>query len=342
MKTKEHSEKSRVEEEIKVSICCCVYNHEKYLKKCLDGFIMQKTNFRFEILIHDDASTDSSADIIREYEEKYSDIVKPVYQSENQYSKGVKISWIYQYPKAVGKYIALCEGDDYWCDPYKLQKQYDMLENSEEGVFCTHVVRSIAENGELLEGTHPHKRGDVDAYVSSEKWIRMLLSDQPYQFQTSCYFFRADTVKKYCNAIPDFISYAKVGDAPLMMLFAMEGDLYFINEEMSCYRNNSSGSWSQRYRTNQLVKISIIEAGIRSFKAYDEFTGYRYTELIDDVCRREEFKLLNVQHDYRRMMNKRYKSQYDSLSLKERTYVRIFGYVPWLRKYYLKLRKRNE
>jgi len=99
-----------------VSICCLTYNHAPYIRDAIEGFLMQKTNFPVEILIHDDASTDGTADIIREYETRYPDIIKPIYQTENQYSKGVKISWEYQFSRARGKYIALCEGDDYWTD----------------------------------------------------------------------------------------------------------------------------------------------------------------------------------------------------------------------------------
>ena len=83
-----------------VSVCSLAYNQAPYIRECLDGILMQKTNFAFELLIHDDASTDGTADIIREYEAKYPDIVKPIYQTENQYSKGIKISILYQYPVA--------------------------------------------------------------------------------------------------------------------------------------------------------------------------------------------------------------------------------------------------
>ncbi|HHX61228.1 MAG TPA: glycosyltransferase [Epulopiscium sp.] len=103
-----------------VSICCLAYNHEKFIRQALDGFIMQESNFPIEVLIHDDASTDDTANIIREYEKKYPEIIKPIYQTENQYSKGVGISVTYNFPRAKGKYIAMCEGDDYWTDPYYL------------------------------------------------------------------------------------------------------------------------------------------------------------------------------------------------------------------------------
>lgn len=116
----------------KVSISCLVYNHENFLRECLDGFVMQKTNFRFEAIVHDDASTDRSADIIREYAEKYPDIIKPIYETENQYSKHDGSLKRVMINSLKGKYIAFCEGDDYWTDPYKLQKQVDYMESHED------------------------------------------------------------------------------------------------------------------------------------------------------------------------------------------------------------------
>jgi glycosyltransferase involved in cell wall biosynthesis len=103
-------------DEIMVSVSCCAYNHEKYIRKCLDGFVRQKTNFKFEVIVHDDASTDNTAEIIREYEKLYPNIIKPIYQKENQYSQGISIKKQYMLPKLQGKYIATCEGDDWWID----------------------------------------------------------------------------------------------------------------------------------------------------------------------------------------------------------------------------------
>lgn len=136
---------------IMVSVSCLVYNHEPYLRQCFDGFVMQQTTFPIEILVHDDASTDHSADIIREYTEKYPDLFKPIFQTENQYSKGVKISMEYQIPRAKGKYIAMCEGDDYWTDPLKLQKQVDFLEGHEDYVLAFHDASMIDKDENLIE-----------------------------------------------------------------------------------------------------------------------------------------------------------------------------------------------
>lgn len=131
--------------DILVSIRCLVYNHEPYLRQCLEGFVMQKTNFAFEAIVHDDASTDNSAAIIREYAEKYPDIIKPIFENENQYSKQdgsiQKIINGAVHPKA--KYIALCEGDDYWIDENKLQKQIDYLEEHADCSLCFHDAITI-------------------------------------------------------------------------------------------------------------------------------------------------------------------------------------------------------
>ena len=136
-----------------VAIHCLVYNHEPYLRDCFEGFVMQQTNFPFVAIVHDDASTDNSAAIIREYEEKYPDIIKPIYEAENQYSKrdGSVTRIMNAAIDATGaKYVAMCEGDDYWTDPLKLQKQVDFLNNNldlskfSEKDQCTIASRLIA------------------------------------------------------------------------------------------------------------------------------------------------------------------------------------------------------
>src|SRR5690554_1582208 len=100
-----------------VSICCITFNHGKFIREALEGFLSQKTNFCFEVLIHDDASTDDTATIIKEYASRFPNIIKPIFQKENQYSKGIRgMNRRFNFPRAKGKYIAMCEGDDYWID----------------------------------------------------------------------------------------------------------------------------------------------------------------------------------------------------------------------------------
>lgn len=121
-----------------VSISCITYNHENFIRDAIEGFLMQKTTFPVEILIHDDASTDNTASIVREYEEKYPQLIKPIYQTENQYSKRDGSIGRIQRGRARGKYFATCEGDDYWTDPLKLQKQVEFLEENQEYVLTCH------------------------------------------------------------------------------------------------------------------------------------------------------------------------------------------------------------
>ncbi len=110
-----------------VSVCCITYNHENFIRNAIEGFLMQKTTFLIEILIHDDTSTDKTAEIVREYEQKFPQLIKPIYQTENQHSKKDGTIGRIQRGRARGKYYALCEGDDYWTDPLKLQKQVEFF-----------------------------------------------------------------------------------------------------------------------------------------------------------------------------------------------------------------------
>ena len=121
-----------------VSIWCMCFNHEEYVAQTLDSFLMQETDFPFEVIVSDDASTDGTADIIRSYAEKYPDIFKPVLLEENQFSKGVNLFAQYFFQRTEGRYVAFCEGDDYWTDPKKLQIQVDFLEANPDYSACAH------------------------------------------------------------------------------------------------------------------------------------------------------------------------------------------------------------
>jgi glycosyltransferase involved in cell wall biosynthesis len=130
-----------------VSISCLTYNHKEYITACLEGILMQQTNFEIEVLVYDDASTDTTPSIIKDFQARYPEIIKPIFQSENQLSKGNRLlNPTYNYPRAKGKYIALCDGDDYWTDPLKLQKQVDYLEANPNCAMCFHKVEEKFED----------------------------------------------------------------------------------------------------------------------------------------------------------------------------------------------------
>lgn len=146
------------EQVLMVSVCCTSYNHERFISQCLDGVLAQKTSFPFEILVHDDASTDGTAELIRGYAKRHPHLVKPIFQVDNQYSRGRSINPEFNFLRAKGKYIAICEGDDVWVDPLKLQAQVDFLEANPSFALCFTDAKTIDESGKVLAPLHATKR----------------------------------------------------------------------------------------------------------------------------------------------------------------------------------------
>ncbi|SJN28694.1 glycosyltransferase family A protein [Sphingobacterium sp. JB170] len=221
-----------------LSVVCTAFNHEPYIRDCLEGFVTQRTNFEFEVVINDDASHDNTAVIIREYEQKYPNIIKPVYQNENQYSKKVGLWRTILFPRAKGKYIALCEGDDCWTDPLKLQKQVDFLEANPQFSFCGHLVRRINAVGEVIDEPKL-KRGDC--YFSKNEVFHQY-------FRTLSIVFR--NVK-----LPYNPSLSKVfnGDIVLQSLLAIQGKGAILNMIGGSYRMHEGGVYS----SNSIIKNQI-------------------------------------------------------------------------------------
>ena len=216
-----------------VSISCTAYNHVQFIRQCLDGFVMQKATFHFEVLIHDDASMDGTQDIIREYEVKYPEIIKPIYQKVNQYSKGIPIGVTFNMPRAQGKYIALCEGDDYWTDPYKLQKQVDFLESHPNYVMCSHRFDQYYEDRHRLE-----KEKD-DTFQGADYDLQNLIGGK-WLTQTLTVMYRRSAL--------DLKQYERYGMSMDIILFyelLKHGKGYCFPEAMGVYRYHNGGVWSE-------------------------------------------------------------------------------------------------
>ena len=250
---------------ILVSLHCLTYNHEKFIAEAIESFLMQETNFKFEILIHDDASTDRTAEIIKEYELQYPELIKPIYQSENQYSKGNSANTInhINLNRAKGKYIAVCEGDDYWIDPYKLQKQVDCMEKNPEYSLCVH-------GGYIVTAAEKKNKA------------------------TNSMLF----AKKYALERPDFLENAPVGDYSYAINLSLLGKVYYIDELMSAYRVGHSGSWTAR-EINNIENIkkhyTQIEKMLDDLNGY---TDYQYTDVITRTKVRTQFHFLLGQRKY--------------------------------------------
>ena len=255
-----------------VSICCLAYNHENYIRECLDGFMMQENDFTFEVLIHDDASTDKTADIIREYESKYPDIIKPIYQTENQYSKGVGVTKVYNFPRAKGKYIAMCEGDDYWTDPLKLQKQIDFLEGNEDCSLCFHASKHVDTRN--LDNFYIHRPKHIPNNNKFE--MKNAILGGGGLITTNSMVFHRD----YISERPEWMDKAPIGDLPLMLILASKGMIGYIDDVMSVYRQmSSSTSWSTTMQNRNLAKEHHY-AILRMWTEFDRWSNNKYHKYV--------------------------------------------------------------
>lgn len=234
-----------------VSICCATYNHENYIKQALEGFLMQIVNFSIEIIVHDDASIDNTSNIIREYAKQHPQIIT-IIQPENLMSKGLNPTIEYCLLKAQGKYIALCDGDDYWTDPLKLQKQVDFLEQNEDYVMCTHVANEI---NEVLGTEHVFPIINQNSQKNIEDYILSNLT------ATCSLVFRT----QYSRDIPEWFNTVKFGDLGLMLLlfYRSKKKMMILKDCMSDYRVHSGGIHGSLKNNNDSL--------IKAYKMHLEF-----------------------------------------------------------------------
>lgn len=254
-----------------VSVICDVYNHEPYLRDCLEGFINQKTNFTYEILIHDDASTDNSVNIIREYVNKYPHLFKPIFQTENQYSKGMSIWYDIQIPRAKGKYIAICEGDDYWIDPYKLQKQVDILEADETLMACVTNSMVVSNTKEVLSKyTENIVKDNNEGRYNLRDFMRVT-----HNYPTASVLYcrkEVDRVRKYCNITrnPFF------GDWNLWIALHIIGDFYYMDEVTTAYRINPN---SVTHSNVDKRRLGLAKANFEIIKKVQSILPPEYNDI---------------------------------------------------------------
>lgn len=275
-------------EDIMVSVCCITYNQEDYIRDALDGFLMQKTNFKYEIIIHDDASTDKTPSILKEYESKYPDKIKVLYEKENQYSKGVKRILNFTFNVAQGKYIAICEGDDYWIDENKLQTQVDYMEQNEKCTFCFHNAKIIDVMNGMTSSFVPNNKM-VKKYIKKDNIYNVGELELLEFIPTASFMFRTENLSK----MPSWFNDCFVGDWPLKLLMTSFGYAYYINKEMSVYRKNTAGSVTKKNSNKEKEsvkgKIEILNKHLEFIDRIDEFTEGKYKKVFD--LRRAEYQM---------------------------------------------------
>lgn len=272
------------EQEITVSIFCTVYNHEKYLRKCLDGFVSQKTDFKYEVIVHDDASTDLSPKIIEEYYKKYPDIFVPVIQKQNQCSQKIAIADDILFPLSKGKYIALCEGDDYWCNKYKLQKQYEYMENHSECLCCLHNTINHDVSGKKKDRLFNNWK-DIHKMNESEIFFG-------WNVHTSSYFIRREYMQK-----PEFGKHFWSGDYVMLTWIFTKGSIVCLPQVMSVYNARIPSGITMQNLNSSLNKLAERTSARIEYlqNLRKNIPDSKYTNIINQRIQEDSFEVLRLQ-----------------------------------------------
>ncbi len=272
-----------------VCIRCITFNHEPYIRDALEGFVMQKTNFPFVAIVHDDASADGTADIIREYAEKYPDIIKPIYETENQYSKrdGSLARIMNKVCEATGaKYIAMCEGDDYWTDPHKLQKQVDFLESHPDYAMCCGKAYKYNQELQRKVGMSGSDKCSFDDLIESNG------------ISTLTTLFNASIYRDYSNNIKPEEHHWSMGDKPIWLYMALISKIKYMDCIFGVYRilNNSASHFSNfekwiNFRLSSL-KISMYFLEFSHKKSISINERYQVYKLMNAVVHKDSNKVI--------------------------------------------------
>ena len=266
-----------------VCIRCVAYNQESYIRECLDGFVMQKTNFKFVAIVHDDASTDKTADIIREYEAKYPNIIKPIYETENQYSKhdGSLRRIMDEAVAATGaKYVAMCEGDDYWTQPNKLQKQVDFLEEHGDYAMCCHGAYVLNETDRMIDC-------QCENMVTREYFPDDAFPQ--WQIPTASILYNRKMIDSYPIVRgEDFMA----GDVVLILRCMHAGRVWGFEDKMSVYRMNRGGVTGQKLSKEGLERLCVhYDALMENFPKINADYCHRFISMVYYSKFRNDFGL---------------------------------------------------
>lgn len=259
-----------------VSICCITYNHANYVKEALNSFLIQKTDFKFEIVVHDDASTDDTVEILKQYTANYPNIIRLLLQNENQYNKGNFRPIPYTAKRAKGHYIAICEGDDKWLCTHKLAKQVSVLKQHADVDLCFHpTLYFSSDDGEMF--------GVANKYGIEEKLYTA--NDFVKAGGGFCPTASLMISKKVFEELPDWFYDVVAGDYYFQCFAALSGGGIFIPDVMAAYRWESSSSVTQKTKNADALKLqNIVE---KELLHLNEFNNYTSTKFNDEVVFRQ-------------------------------------------------------
>ena len=252
--------------EVKVTVICLTYNHEAWIREALDSFVNQDVPWPIEVLVHDDASTDGTAAIVREYESAHPDLIYGFYAPQNRNSQGVIIPRDILFPYIHGEYVALCEGDDYWTDPRKLRRQVEALEKHPEADICAHAALRLRPDGKQWHDA-PRRRNCVipaeDVIIGGGGFVA-----------TGSLLVRASRYKE----VPPFRE-VLFNDYSLQIWGSIRGGMVYLKNFMSVYRQGLPGSWSSKHHGKAHIEYRVLMRNM--LRAFDSYTQGRFSKAVE-------------------------------------------------------------
>lgn len=291
-------------EPYRLTICCVTYNHKKYISQALESFVSQETHFRFQVLVGDDASTDGTTDIVNQYAKKYPEIIKPIIHKKNV---GPFLNSLSLYQAARTQYVSICDGDDYFIDTKKLQKQVDFLDAHPDYSVCFHPVRVFYENQDREDEIYPS-----DNIIS--KVHNLSISDL-----LKCNFMQTNSIvfrwRFRDEDIRKFLSHEIApGDYYLNLLHAQMGKIGFLPDVMSVYRRNDGGIWTGAGESvDWLLRFCIPYLAFMK-KKQTEFLQEDNHEFQMNFLRAVAVALKNDRGDVLRNLDSCFPSEYEKIS----------------------------
>lgn len=308
-------------DEIKVSIICTAFNHAKYIRQTFDSFLKQKLDFKYEIIVNDDASTDGTTEIVREYAERYPDIFIPVYHGQNMYRKVPSVIQAFCTPLVHGKYIAFCEGDDYWSDPEKLALQVEWMDTHPDYSACVHNTKNLYCDTGRSDAYNSIYCEDRDIGFSD------VISGVGGIYHTSSVLIKSELVIDP----PDFYYISTkhhVGDHPMAIWCAMNGKIRYIDRQMSVYRSNSGpAAWSSQMRENSFI-INRLNGAVEMYTALILHLSGKEKELAEKALLNYKWELLQAEGRYLEMKRPPYSELTRSKAFTQRLWLDFKLYFP--------------
>ena len=250
-----------------ISVLCATFNQEAYIEDALHGFLIQRTDFPFEIIIHDDASGDNTPNILKKYKSLYPNIINLVLQSENQYSQGKKVMQIIA-NNAKAEYLALCEGDDFWIESEKLQKQYDALSMSGSDICFSHAISLFPDFRQKEYVCNNY----YDNFLPLNHVIRLgggFMPTASLMIKRQVYIY-----------MPDWYHNAPVGDAFIQIIASLNKPAFCLPLTTVVYRESAEGSWSSSRKSRDSARIiADLEKMIRYLDKLSEYEEINLKDL---------------------------------------------------------------